>query len=110
MGKTMNIDRGLELLMACDADTFTEIIDDFLTENHVQMLIDMPEGTQEVTVEDNSQLGPVAQFYILLKALPAVFSNFRELIDGAQEENFVDGTLRMVKNAILGEEEDHEQM
>lgn len=88
-------------------DTFSEIIDKFLEANHVQMLIDMPEGTQEVTVRDNTQLGPVAQFYILLQALSAVYKNFIDLFDGEGEALFIDATLEMVKKAIL-EEDDHE--
>ena len=85
-------------------DMFGKIIDEFLEANHVQMLLDMPEGTQDVTVEDNCQMGPVAQFYILLKALPAVYQNFSELLDGAKEELFIDEMLKLVKNEILGRE------
>lgn len=87
-----------------DMDTFEGIINDFLEENHVQMLIDMPEGTQEVTIHDNTNLGPVVHFFILLQALPAVFREFDEILDGAKEESFIDATLEMVKKAILEEE------
>ena len=37
-----------------DLEKFGEIIDNFLKENHVQMLIDMPEGTIEPIVKDKT--------------------------------------------------------
>ena len=87
-----------------DIETFGNIIDEFLEKSHVQMLLDMPEGTQHVTIKDNTQMGPVVQFYILLKALPAVYRGFSELIDGTKEEAFIDTTLELVKKEILKEE------
>lgn len=88
-------------------DTFGEIIDKFLMENHVQMLIDMPEGTLDVEVKDNVQLGPTVQFYILLQALPEVFKQFRETLGGNafNDEKFVDSLFEMLKKEILKSED-----
>lgn len=53
-------------------DTFGEIMDKFIEQNHIQMLIDIPEGTNEPTVKDNTGCGPVMQFYILLGAIKPI--------------------------------------
>ncbi len=82
-------------------DKFGEIMDDFLTKNHIQMLVEMPKGTQNVTIIDNTEAGPVIHFYILLKALPAVFKKLAEMIDINPAEDFIDTTLGMVKSEIL---------
>lgn len=52
-----------------DLEKFGEIIDNFLKENHVQMLIEMPEGTLEPIVKDNIGAGAVMKFYFLLNAI-----------------------------------------
>ena len=91
-----------------DIDKFGEIMDEFLKVNHVQMLIDMPEGTEDVTIKDNVEMGPAVHFYILLQALTTVYKSFRELLDEDLEENFIDDTLALVKRDILRTEEDHE--
>ena len=36
-------------------EKFGEIVDDFLTKNHIQMLVEMPKGTQDVTIIDNTK-------------------------------------------------------
>lgn len=55
-----------------DLDKFGEIIDNFIKENHVQMLIEMPEGTLDPIVKDNIGAGSVMKFYFLLNAISAV--------------------------------------
>ena len=56
-------------------DTFGEIMDDFIEKNHIQMLIDIPEGTNEPQIKDNAQLGGVVQFYILLTAMKPIYKD-----------------------------------
>ena len=51
-------------------ESFGAIIDNFLEENHIQMIIDLPEGTREATVEDNTRMGPVVQFYKVCQEHP----------------------------------------
>lgn len=46
-----------------DLDSFGEIIDRILEENEFQMLLTMPEGTQEVQIKDNMELGSAVQFF-----------------------------------------------
>lgn len=52
-----------------DLDSFGEIMDKFILENEVGMSIIMPEGTIEPEIQDNTGMGPVMQFYIMLNAL-----------------------------------------
>lgn len=82
-------------------EKFGEIVDDILTKNHIQMLVEMPKGTQDVTIIDNTELGPVIHFYILLKALPAVFKKLMEITEINLAEDFINTTLGMVKSEIL---------
>ncbi len=82
-------------------EDFGEIVDDFLTKNHIQMLVEMPKGTQDVTIIDNAKAGPAVHFYILLKALPAVFKKITEITEINLEEDFINTTLGMVKSEIL---------
>ena len=96
--------------MGLDLDAFGDIMDNFLETNHVQMLIDMPEGTQKVTVKDNSGLGPVVQFYILLQGFCEVYRRFRDILEPEQEENCIDSMLEMIKDELLGEEDQHGEM
>lgn len=82
-------------------EKFGEIMDQVLTENEVQMLITLPEGTQEAKLQDNLHLGGVPQFYILLKAVKAAYRNIHDLIDNEDEEEFVDGMMEMLKQDIM---------
>lgn len=86
-----------------DLDTFGEIIDEILEESHVQMVIDMPEGTQNVTIKDNIGAGPVLQFYVTLRAFEATFRGFRDLLKEGADEGFIDALLKMVKDSLMEE-------
>lgn len=88
-----------------DLDTFGEIVDVFLKENEIQMLITIPEGSITPEIESNTRLGPVVHFYILLKALTTVV---KETVDamsinaGSPEwEHTVDAILSLVKQDIM---------
>ena len=92
-----------------DLDTFGEIIDKFLEENGVTMLLTMPKGTQTVQVKDNVNLGPVVQFFILLNSITAICKELRNDfgIDVASPEweKTINVLLGMVKREILTEDE-----
>lgn len=86
-------------------DTFGEIVNEFLKENKIQMLITIPKGSITPEVRDNVGLGPVVHFYILLKALTTVV---KEMVDamsinaGSPEwEHTVDAILSLVKQDIM---------
>lgn len=93
-----------------DLDSFGDIVDKFLEENEVEMLLTMPKGTQVVQVKDNVNLGPTVQFHIMLNSIEAICKELRTLlgIDAASPEweHTVDVMLGMVKREILTEDED----
>ena len=86
-------------------DTFGEIMDEFLKENKIQMLITIPEGSITPEVRDNVVLGPVVHFYILLKTLTAVVKETVDVMSidaGSPEwEHTVDVMLYLVKQDIM---------
>lgn len=84
-------------------DTFGEIMDKFIKDNHIQLLIDIPEGTNEAEVADNTPLGPVMQFYILLAAIkPVATSMFTRLqIDEAGKRQLLDALFVLLRKEIL---------
>ena len=88
-----------------DLDSFGEIMDKFILENEVGMSIIMPEGTIEPEIQDNTGIGPVMQFYILLNALVSVVKNVTDLmgIEKDAREDLVDGILDLVKRDIMEE-------
>ena len=90
-----------------DLDSFGEIMDKFILENEVGMSIIMPEGTIEPEIQDNTGMGPVMQFYILLNALVAVVKNVTDLvgIENDAREDMVDGILGLVKKDIMEAQE-----
>jgi hypothetical protein len=84
------------------AEKFGDIIDEMLQQSHVQMLIDMPEGTIEPTIKDTLGLGGTVQFYILLNALKPVFKDICDnILDPNKTEDFVDGGLKLVKADLM---------
>lgn len=93
-----------------DLDSFGDIVDKFLEENEVEMLLTMPKGTQTVQVKDNVNLGPTVQFFILLNSITTICKEMRTLlgIDTASPEweRMVNVMLGMVKSDILAEDED----
>lgn len=88
-----------------DLDSFGEIMDKFILENEVGMSIIMPEGTIEPEIQDNTGMGPVMQFYILLNALSRIVTETMDLmgIEKDAREDLVDGILDLVKRDIMEE-------
>ena len=86
-------------------DTFGEIMDEFLKENKIQMLITIPEGSITPEIESNARLWPVVHFYILLKALTTVVKEMVDVMSinaGSPEwEHTVDAILSLVKQDIM---------
>lgn len=88
-----------------DLDSFGEIMDKFILENEVGMSIIMPEGTIEPEIQDNTGMGPVMQFYIVLNALSRIVTETMDLmgIEKDAREYLVDGILDLVKRDIMEE-------
>ena len=86
-------------------DSFGKIIDDFLEQNVIHMLLTLPEGTLDVQVQDNTGLGSVVQFYILLNSIKTISKSMQTDmgIDGKSPEweKIVDTLLDMIRNEML---------
>lgn len=82
-----------------DLDRFSKIIDDFLTENEINLLITLPEGTEKATIKDNVGGGPTINFFIQMRGLITTFQQFREIV--GDEEGFFDELLKMVKREVM---------
>lgn len=87
-------------------ESFGAIIDNLLEENHIQMIIDLPEGTREASIKDNTRMGPVVQFYILLHGMSECLNKLMSEmnIDPNETENLIDGILEILKNEIINKE------
>lgn len=87
-------------------DSFGEIIDQFLKDNKICMLLTLQEGTLDVQVQDNVHMGITVQFYILLNAIePICDAMLKDMgIDrkSAEWEKVVDTLLGMIKDEIMG--------
>ena len=87
-------------------DSFGKIIDRFLEENTIHMMLTLPEGTLDVQVQDNTGMGSVVQFYILLNSIQPIFDsmvNDMGIDENSTEfEKMVDALLGIVKKEIIG--------
>lgn len=86
-----------------DLDSFGEIMDKFILDNDISLLINMPAGTIEPEIQDNTGMGPVMQFYIVLNALPRIVTETMDLmkIPDSEREHLVDEILKLVNDDIL---------
>lgn len=83
-------------------DKFGEVMDGFLKDAPISLVVYSEEESEEWEIKCNvDRLGPVVQFYILLKALPLVFDQFKHILDKDLTEDFIDETLKLVKAEIM---------
>lgn len=92
-------------------DAFGEIMDKFIKESEIQMLITLPEGSVDTEVRDNINAGGVIQFYIMLNAFPSVAKRMKEdmkradlELDESKWEDVVDALLELLKKDLMEEE------
>ena len=83
-------------------DTFSKIMDEFINEAHVQLLIDMPEGTIEANVKDNIGGGGVMQFYIILNAVESIFKDMCEQMELTDTDKLADSLVELLRDSIKG--------
>lgn len=90
--------------MKMDIDSFGEIMDEFLKENEIAMLIEMPEGTLKAEVRNNCEMPGVVDLYILLNALPSVleivFDQF-ENDNKTGQRDLVHAMMEMVEDELV---------
>ena len=98
MGKTLNL------------DTFGEVMDNFIKENEINMLITIPEGSMEVEVQDNVNAGGVMQFYIIINSIASIAKNMKEdmkrtglELDENKWESVVDSLLALIKAELMNQ-------
>ena len=87
-------------------DKFGEIIDNFLKDNNVSMLINVPEGTLDPIIKDNTGMGSVIKFYILLIALKSIGKQLRsdmDIISQEEWEGAIVGILDLVRRDLVEE-------
>lgn len=89
-------------------DAFGEIMDKFIKESEIQMLITLPEGSVDAEVQDNVNAGGVMQFYIMLNAFPSVAKRMKEdmkradlELDESKWEDVVDALLELLKKDLM---------
>ena len=88
-------------------ETFGEIMDEFLKANHIQVLIDITEGTNEPEIRDNTGLGVAVWFYILMAAMAKVIGELdKKILDHEKREDFIDACLAMVKDELMQKTEE----
>ena len=79
-----------------------EVMDGFLKDAPISLVVYSEEESDKWEIKCNvDSLGPVVQFYILLKALPLVFDQFKHILDKDLTEDFIDETLKLVKEEIM---------
>lgn len=88
--------------MELNLDTFGEIMDQFIHENEIALLVSKEAMTDDWRVRENTGCCPVMQFYILLNALGVVLADMIRTagLDG-DIEGMIDGLLRLVKEDVL---------
>lgn len=92
-------------------DTFGEIMDRFIEENEVSMLITMPEGTHEPIIKSNMEnAGHVMHLYFLLAAtestIDGMVKQFKDRgLNDFDKEGFVNDTLDIIRRGLLEEDD-----
>ena len=94
-------------------DTFGEIMDEFIKQNEIHMLLTIPEGSMEVKVQDNVNAGGVMQFYIALSAISHIAMTMKEdmkrvdlELDENKWEDVVDSLLSLLKLELMKQKTD----
>ena len=89
-----------------DLDKFGEAINTFLTENDIQILINISKGTQKPEIWDNVGLGTVVAFYVILKTIVPIARKMFESLDKkglgiSDKEGLADALCGLVKEEIM---------
>lgn len=86
-------------------EAFGEIIEQYLTENEVNMLITLPKGSLDVQIRENIELGGVIRFYIFIRCIKPMIDEVAKEV-GANKKSkewagVVNGLLAMIKEEML---------
>ena len=85
-------------------EKFGEIMDKAITEADAAMLIRMPAGTQEATVQCNLGIGPVGELFFLLSAIPATMKKLNDMLEGQLDrESFANAVCELLRKDLMEE-------
>ena len=84
-------------------ETFGEIMNKFIEDYNIQLVVEIPEGSSEPSVIDNTGGGSVMQFYILLSAMEEVIPDALRAADTDPDkyEQLIDSLLGLMKEDIM---------
>ena len=85
-------------------DAFDDIMDKFINDAHIQLLIDMPEGTTDAELKDNTGMGAVMQFYIILNAVEKIFADMCEQMELEDTDVLADSLCNLLNESIKGKD------
>lgn len=66
----------MEMFDKLNIEALGKIIDQFLTENEVNMLITLPKGSLDAQIQENIKFGSVVRFYIFLNCIKPIVNEF----------------------------------
>lgn len=92
MGETLTLDK------------FGELIDEFIENNELQILMTSPVGTQEVEFQDNHGCGDVLNFYFVLQAVITAGKNLKKGMDqigGIEDEKLANQITDLMRAELL---------
>lgn len=92
-----------------DLDKMGEIIDAFLVENEIKMLLTIPAGSREVHLQDNAGNVSTIQLYILLGAMEAALEQLAKDANVDQDtpgwKDLIHAMMQMVEDDLIGGED-----
>lgn len=95
------------------SDKELKIIDNYIKENEIELLVTMPKGTIVPEVKDNTGLGAVMQLYILMAAIEPTLTRMwnmkrkdgKRVFNAGDKGRLVDSVLQLVREDIMKGEE-----
>lgn len=88
-------------------DALSGIMDQFIHDAHIGMMINIPAESDEVIIEDNLGCGAVGQFYIILNAMGTAIKNLAKdmtKIAGREPDNMegmIDAMLGLMRQELM---------
>lgn len=84
-------------------DQFSEIMDDFIKKNDIQMLIRMLPGSTDCEIIDNVGMGSVVHLYIILQSIETIYKDMLKQMEIDHSDELLEGILDLVRESCKGE-------
>lgn len=92
-------------------EQFGKQMNAWLLEHEAQMLITLPQGQIEPVLQDNFDLGPIVQFWMLLNSIQIAADELRKQLEiqrtAPEWSNLVDALLGQIRTALVEEADNH---